>query len=482
MKRWFLALLLAVCAPAFAALPPSSIQYAWGAGYTHAPDWGAGSGVHSTKAAACTAYTQALATFTTAIWRFGNLNEAGHCQYGYSWNSDPATTLEVTMEPPIKTIVSCPANAEPDGSGGCVCKPGSTENNGQCSMPCEQGTREGRAARVGYARATARADGALWRTTDGRSYMAPVAGMPNPANVEAPGVFCDGTCEWVQDSGLQDWWVSNDPGPTGLYSVFKEYTYIRTGGKCTGKTDAMNPDTAPPPCDGYIGTVGGKTTCVAKAPPTSATGQSAPTGPKPTSSPAGSKPTDSGQPRVGPNGETPGKPGDRQGLQDLGGTGTGTDPTGTGTPKPSTTSTGTTTTTTTPTGTQTKIEMDIETCGLPGKPACKIDESGTPSGEGFGNDAKGTLEGEWSKLDQLITGIGSKGDKDTSWAVPSWFSPGACKPWNLGTIPELSVTFSVDLCPHMPMINGILNFMWVVGTFFACLGMISRVMMGPSKM
>lgn len=359
-----------------------------------------------------------------------------------------------------------------------------------CTVQCQQGQQQSKLVTVGYVRATARADGAPWKTTDGRSFFAPVPGS-NPRDGQIPTTICDGQCSWVADGAPSDWWVANDPGATGVYAAFRQQGYVSNGAVCSAATDQVNPAKPAPSCDGYVGQVNGKTTCIAKEPPSGVMGGPAPagTGPKNAASAAAGAPApssatknpDGSEQRFGPNGEQFERPGDKPSLMDTGGTGTGGGAGGTSTPSTGTSSTtqknpdGSTTTSTT------TMSLDLKTCGLPGNPACKIDESGTPDGKGYSSDATGKLGSDWDKLDGLLSSIQNKGDKDTSWSMPSWLPASSCTAWNLGTLPVVNVAITVDLCPLKTMIDGVISFFWLVGTFMAVLGMVSNVMMGPSK-
>lgn len=116
-------------------------------------------------------------------------------------------------------------------------------------------------------------------------------------------------------------------------------------------------------------------------------------------------------------------------------------------------------------------------CGVAGKPACtsKIDETGTPSGPGDKMDT-GKLGTEFDKLRNQLDRIGDKSTKDTSWGVvPSWFSTsGGCAPLNLGSAGPIN--FTIDHCPAVPFAKGAASFMWLVITFFAVTGMVSRTL------
>ena len=116
-------------------------------------------------------------------------------------------------------------------------------------------------------------------------------------------------------------------------------------------------------------------------------------------------------------------------------------------------------------------------CGLPGGPACKIDEAGTPDGKD--SIKKNDLEIELGKaIDALPTIVNPVG-KDTSWGVlPAWTNQGPCAPWHVFTFPESvgSRSVDVDLCPLKPWADGISNFVWVALGFMGITSMVFATM------
>lgn len=115
-------------------------------------------------------------------------------------------------------------------------------------------------------------------------------------------------------------------------------------------------------------------------------------------------------------------------------------------------------------------------CGIDDKPACKVkvDETGTPNGAGaISQDGLNTA------MDKAEAGIAKAIDRanmDTSWGgVPSWFSTGSCTPWQLGTLPIINKQITLNICVIQPYVIGVMSFLWVVGTFFAIIGMVGRV-------
>jgi len=118
------------------------------------------------------------------------------------------------------------------------------------------------------------------------------------------------------------------------------------------------------------------------------------------------------------------------------------------------------------------IEVDIETCGLPGKPKCQIDETGTPDGAGASTTATESVETEMgklgTKLDQVVAGSVAP---DRSWGV-SFSFPTSCSAMNFGT--ARWGFFSADFCDWQPIAHDIMSLVWIASTLFLCVGMVFR--------
>ncbi len=145
-----------------------------------------------------------------------------------------------------------------------------------------------------------------------------------------------------------------------------------------------------------------------------------------------------------------------------------------------TTTTVTTTTTTAANGTpisqttetttkpaETPQEINLETCGLPGKPACKIDETGTP-------DTSPTTNQE--KIDEYKTKMDEQRDQIKQAGTGIFDSFGiffsappfaACTPY---TLPR--DMGSVDPCPVVDGVRSVMAYIWALGALFLCVGWI----------
>lgn len=388
------------------------------------------------------------------------------------------TKPEVTLDPgPTEgygrlTIQPCP--------GGIVTYQTFGTIKEEAPQSCAQNVTNRKNVLLGHVRMTARSDGALWETNDGRFFYKEVA--PPTA---IPTLICDGSCNMVATGAPGDWWISKNPDTNGNYTLRREQDYLTNGSACneTSQSPEVNPSPpAGPACDGFMGTLNGQPLCAKKELPTGFDGGKTPKLDGTTGTTGATVPTLTDG-KTGPNGEKPGKPTDSPGGPDVSGTGRNMF----GPPTPSTPTKGTVTTTTTrsdgTTSTSTaKIELPGN-CGVPGQPACKMDESGTPTGKGvFDGADKSLSDADAARSGWLGSGglIGGKADKDTSFAMPAWVSYSAqCQPWTLGELKlgmlQEVVPLVVNVCPHRELIAGAVSFVWVFFTFIAVLGMTARV-------
>ena len=111
----------------------------------------------------------------------------------------------------------------------------------------------------------------------------------------------------------------------------------------------------------------------------------------------------------------------------------------------------------------------IETCGLPGKPKCQIDETGTPAVdpknetqavEDLFRPLKELAQNPTSKLPTLPT---------ISWAFQL---PTACSAITISAFaPFLQ---AVDICPFKPMFHEIMSMVWVIGGLLGAISVFWR--------
>lgn len=120
-------------------------------------------------------------------------------------------------------------------------------------------------------------------------------------------------------------------------------------------------------------------------------------------------------------------------------------------------------------------------CGAKGQPPCKIDETGTPDGEGKFDSLMDKIAQDHQQRIDALNGIKSTGDKDTSMGFSGgfqWLQHKTCMPWNLGRIPIMSETIDIEvnICAIEPFIAPVMNFLWILGTLFATVYRVSSVM------
>jgi hypothetical protein len=149
-------------------------------------------------------------------------------------------------------------------------------------------------------------------------------------------------------------------------------------------------------------------------------------------------------------------------MQDLGGTGKGI----AATPSSSTTTQqnpdGTITTSTT--------TLDITVCGVPGKPACKIDESGTPTDKELKLDEAGLLNTAKGNRD-AAAGTSDKSGIFSGWSGLFVTPPVvACAP--LTFTMSGGVEQTVDPCPVVSGVRAFMAWLWALAAFWICLAWI----------
>lgn len=125
-----------------------------------------------------------------------------------------------------------------------------------------------------------------------------------------------------------------------------------------------------------------------------------------------------------------------------------------------------TTTTTNEDGvTQEAPKEEILTCGLPGKPPCKIDEAGTP--EAKQDTAEADAKKAIKPLDDFIANPTSALPTfpTINWAFTL---PSGCAPIALPAFePWLQ---QIDVCAFQPMFHDLMSFVWVMGGIFGAIG------------
>lgn len=353
----------------------------------------------------------------------------------------------------------CPANSTAV-SGGCQCSAGYDESNGQC-VPhvnkCSAQMNQPRTVNwtLGWTRTP--------DDTDSR-WVGGEMSLPSSG-----AVACVEGCEVDMNltlSGPPQ--KSQVPAANGLYRVTAPFEGLGRGKECTANTAATDKSTPIKECPGYVGEVDGKLGCYGTAQkPVTTVDKPIPGGATPIAgNPPAGTPASSG---VGPStgaGKTPstgtgGNDGGPSAAATGGkGGGAGGSASGTGSTVKSD-------------GTEQK-----DPCGAPGQAQCnvKVDEKGTPEGGGEGMKTT-ALDQAMDKAVEGLQKATNPGGMDTSWGgIPAWFNSEACTPWQLGTLPIINQPVTLNICVIQPYVIAVMTFLWVVGTFFAIVGMVARVM------
>jgi len=128
------------------------------------------------------------------------------------------------------------------------------------------------------------------------------------------------------------------------------------------------------------------------------------------------------------------------------------------------------TTTTTTESSPTGETPEFFTCGLPGKPKCAIDETGTPTAPADTSTAQ---------ADALVLPVKNCILSPTSClpALPdlnwSFSLPTGCQPIPVAAFSQW-MPGGIDLCPYQPMVHDIMSMIWAAGGLFAGIGMMFR--------
>lgn len=121
-------------------------------------------------------------------------------------------------------------------------------------------------------------------------------------------------------------------------------------------------------------------------------------------------------------------------------------------------------------------EIKVETCGLPGKPACKIDETGTP--EKHQDTHKEDVDASLSRVLDL-----ANNPKDFWPELPSinWAFklPTGCTAIQTPAFaPFLS---EIDVCKFRPIFHDIMSVVWIIGGIFGSIGLFWRSVFSQSN-
>jgi hypothetical protein len=120
-----------------------------------------------------------------------------------------------------------------------------------------------------------------------------------------------------------------------------------------------------------------------------------------------------------------------------------------------------------------------QNCGAPGQPACKIDESGTPTGSGMLDALMKLVEGIGDDRQKGLDDAKSDADKDTSLPFSSLSLPsGSCVNPTV-SLPGFGGSWTVDICSYVDMLGSMFEAFWAFAFAFAVMSMVSRATAKP---
>ena len=342
---------------------------------------------------------------------------------------------------------ACPANSSPV-TGGCQCASGFIESGGQCVDPnqacqAKSGTSSIVNVTAGWQRTPTVASGADWL-------------YPTKLSSSGTGSACNGGCmqnfdanEPCADCGS---YVSQVPNSQGLYRVSVDFMGHFSGSACTDSPSdqVIKPDDSKdPPCPGFVGEVNGVKGCYGTADkpvrPESPDPNIDKNGKDKGNPAAGNKPSSGAGSGSGGAGRTPGSgSGGSAGGPAGAANGSGTKPDGT---KP------------------TEEGKEQQNCGAPGQPKCSIEEGGTPkayTGKDGLTEWKAAVDSNRAQIKD------SGGGVFDGFAVFFSAPPvAACSPFSLP-----NDYGSLDPCPVVDGVRGVMGYIWALGALFLCIGWI----------
>jgi len=342
---------------------------------------------------------------------------------------------------------ACPANSVKVGAD-CVCNAGLVEQGGQCVDPnqacqAKSGTSSIVNVTVAWQRTPSVASGVDWL-------------YPTKLSSSGTGSACNGGCmqnfdahEPCADCGS---YVSQVPNSQGLYRVSIDFMGHYSGSACSDSPSdqVIKPDDSKdPPCPGFVGEVNGVKGCYGTADkpvrPSAPDPNLDKNGKDQGNPAAGTKPTSGSGSGSGGAGRTPGAgSGGSAGGPAGAANGSGTKPDGT---KP------------------TEEGKEQQNCGAPGQPKCGIDESGTPK----------TYTGSDGLADWKAAADSNRAQiKDSGGGVFDGFAiffsappVASCSPFDLP-----NDYGSLDPCPVVDGVRGVMGYIWALGALFLCIGWI----------
>lgn len=278
------------------------------------------------------------------------------------------------------------------------------------------------------------------------------------------GSVCIAGCRWEVLGVSVATFRSQVPSAQGLYRLSSDHQMRSDDVSCIASESdkALDPSQPDKPCPGYVGTAdlgnGLKPYCAGTAanplPPPSG---SLPPGQDKGNPSAGEKPSTGEGSGTGGAGRTPsaGSGGNAGGPAGAAAGGSGTKPDGT-TDKPG-------------------EGKEQAACGAPGQPPCKIDESGTPTGQAQKDDLKKAVE-QAGKDTKAGIDAASKLKAD-GWSF-TFQLPSSCSPLVLDGFSFNGGSMTLDVCRFQSMIHDLMALLWLATTVWCCVGMVGRTLRG----
>jgi hypothetical protein len=117
----------------------------------------------------------------------------------------------------------------------------------------------------------------------------------------------------------------------------------------------------------------------------------------------------------------------------------------------------------------TPVTVNLETCGLPGKSACLLDETGTPQDREEAETFAEPLEQLDTTEDVAKQAITAAADTSSPVWSFAFALPTGCTPFDTG-IQDITL----DICQFQDTIHDLLSMVWVAATAFGLIGMVGR--------
>lgn len=395
--------------------------------------------------------TEVMPTGGSAVWECRALTTETMRSCGYSFSAPEygSNYYFAARCTQFQTANLCPENSAKVGSD-CVCNAGFAEQGGQCvDINAQCAAKSGQDSivnfTVGYARTPDSAD---------LDIVGPVNQFP------ASGELCYQGCKVgasIGGPGVTAW-RSQTPTAQGLYRLSMDLPAVQLGTACTadgGSSAPLRPDLPSPTCPGFVGEINGKPGCygTAGSPVNVVPADRPPVAPVAGNPAAGQKPASGEGSGTGSAGRTPttGNGGNAGGpasaaVGGAGGGAGGTAASGAGT-KP------------------TEDGKEQVACGAPGQPKCGIDEGGTPkdyTGKDGLTEWKAAVDSNRAQIKD------SGGGVFDGFAV--FFSAPPVAACSSFALPN--DYGSLDPCPVVDGVRGVMGYIWALGALFLCIGWI----------